>query len=300
MNTELSIREVKEIFLDKSTEQNVLKEYQKLINDIDTSIMFIENDIKYTMDPKSHSPRFCTISNEKELMQAYCTLTCGFDESFIEFIKDNSTREKSNFEIQADSAEMGKSVRDIMVDTTIISREVEEPAVSEMILQINEISKIMDDLKIDKSDIAQSVNDKFKASMVEENVVEINSDAMEKYYEQKREEEPAEVVESNDGYVMATSKVTAANQSAIYSKITNGNEIANSLPAETTTDASAVKAKVKLETTKAVGSKEKAQIDAGMGTDADIEALSEGSSSYEAQTDRGSNKSSKERGGLEI
>lgn len=76
--------------------------------------------------------------------------------------------------------------------------------------------------------------------------------------EKVKEQEPAEIVESSDGYVMAMSKMTPQNEKQLQSRIENGNEVIHHETArETTTDPSQVKPNVKLETAQNKGTQEK-------------------------------------------
>lgn len=99
-------------------------------------------------------------------------------------------------------------------------------------------------------------------------------------------DEEAEIVESNDGYVMGMSKVTPANESKLYSKIEHGNEVVhNETPRETTNTIADIRPNVKYEACNDVGSKEKSEIDSGFGTDNDIDALARQAKSYKSQSD---------------
>ena len=69
-------------------------------------------------------------------------------------------------------------------------------------------------------------------------------------------------------------------------RVKDGEVVNNAAPRETTSDISAVRGNVKLEQANAVGSKEKAQVDAGRGTDYDIDKLADQSENYESQSDR--------------
>lgn len=113
----------------------------------------------------------------------------------------------------------------------------------------------------------------------------------------QKERNPVEIVESNDGYVMNTSeKVTAENSREISEthNLENGNEIRHELPRETTNSAADIRANVKLETARDIGTKEQSEIDAGFGTDTDIETAARTSEAYETQTDRANNQQKKQ------
>lgn len=78
---------------------------------------------------------------------------------------------------------------------------------------------------------------------------------------------PVEIVESSDGYVMATSEITPENEAEFKSRVdfTNNEVIHNEAPQETTIDLSKVGGKVKLEQVEDLGSRELSQIENGGG-----------------------------------
>ena len=78
---------------------------------------------------------------------------------------------------------------------------------------------------------------------------------------------PVEIVESNDGYVMASSEITAENEAEFNSRVNKANNevIHNEAPQETTIDPTAVGGKVKLEVVEDLGSRELSQIENGGG-----------------------------------
>lgn len=112
----------------------------------------------------------------------------------------------------------------------------------------------------------------------------------------QKEKSPIEIVESNDGYVMNTSeKITPENSRELPDNIENGNEVRHALPRETTNSTADIRANVKLEGAKDIGTKEQTEIDAGYGTDTDIEIAARTSETYEAQTDNRQKKQDNER-----
>lgn len=78
---------------------------------------------------------------------------------------------------------------------------------------------------------------------------------------------PVEIVESSDGYVMASSEITTENEAEFNSRVNKANNevIHNEAPQETTIDPTAVGGKVKLEVVEDLGSKELSQIENGGG-----------------------------------
>lgn len=79
--------------------------------------------------------------------------------------------------------------------------------------------------------------------------------------------QPVEIVESSDGYVMASSEITPENEAEFNSRVNQANNevIHNEAPQETTIDRSAVGGKVKLESVEDLGSRELSQIENGGG-----------------------------------
>lgn len=97
---------------------------------------------------------------------------------------------------------------------------------------------------------------------------------------------PIEIVESNDGYVMNTSEeITVENSRELSDSVENINEVRHDLPRETTNSTADIRANVKLEGARDIGTKEQAEIDAGYGTDTDIEIAARTSEAYESQSD---------------
>ena len=86
-------------------------------------------------------------------------------------------------------------------------------------------------------------------------------------YENNHKPKPVEIVESNDGYVMASSEITAENEAEFNSRVNKANNevIHNEAPQETTIDPTAVGGKVKLEVVEDLGSRELSQIENGGG-----------------------------------
>jgi hypothetical protein len=75
---------------------------------------------------------------------------------------------------------------------------------------------------------------------------------------QSKEDKDMEVVESNDGYVMNRSEVSAANESKLSEKVQRGNEVVhNEAPRETTSDPAKVTPNRKLEAVQEKGTKER-------------------------------------------
>ena len=112
--------------------------------------------------------------------------------------------------------------------------------------------------------------------------------------------EKPQVVESNDGYVMNTSApITAANEKQVDVPIENGNEVHQSTAKETTNNLADTRPNVQFEQANSVGTKEKAEIDSGYGTDSDIEKMADSNRSYEPQTDRSYSSSTKGNKGEE-
>lgn len=107
---------------------------------------------------------------------------------------------------------------------------------------------------------------------------------------------PVEIVESNDGYVMNTSEeITAENSRELSASVENINEVRHDLPRETTNSTADIRANVKLEGARDIGTKEQAEIDAGYGTDTDIEIAARTSEAYESQSDNRQKKQGNER-----
>ena len=100
----------------------------------------------------------------------------------------------------------------------------------------------------DKDEIAEAfhLNEKDVAKVVE-------------VLEQIERDEPVEVIESNDGYVLNTSKQTAAAMNQIEEKLeaNSPNEVKQPVVKETTSDPAAVGGKVKLEAADDRGTREK-------------------------------------------
>lgn len=104
-----------------------------------------------------------------------------------------------------------------------------------------------------------------------------------------RQNETIDIVESIDGYVMNTSETVTAEKSAelaIENNVVNGNEVHHNMPQETTNNSADVRPNIQLEQVSSVGSKERAEIASGYGTDSDIDRLAQQSEVYETQSDK--------------
>jgi hypothetical protein len=75
---------------------------------------------------------------------------------------------------------------------------------------------------------------------------------------QSKDDKDMEVVESNDGYVMNRSELSASNENQLSEKVQNGNEVIHNEPSrETTSDPARVTPNRKLETVQEKGTKER-------------------------------------------
>lgn len=103
----------------------------------------------------------------------------------------------------------------------------------------------------------------------------------------ENQHKPVEIVESSDGYVMASSEITAENEAEFNSRVNQANNevVHNEAPQETTIDPSAVGGKVKLETVEDLGSKELKQIEHGGGAYGSLESRYENTKYDETPTD---------------
>ncbi|MCM1234727.1 MAG: hypothetical protein NC489_31885 [Ruminococcus flavefaciens] len=101
--------------------------------------------------------------------------------------------------------------------------------------------------------------------------------------------ETIDIVESIDGYVMNTSETVTAEKSAelaIENNVVNGNEVHHNMPQETTNSSADIRPNIQLEQVSSIGSKERAEIASGYGTDSDIDRLAQQSEVYETQSDK--------------
>lgn len=144
---------------------------------------------------------------------------------------------------------------------------------------------------IDKENAYEETSEKFRKLHDENQLLTVVD---ERESSPEKEEKPVTIAKSNDGYVMNTSnKITAENSKEFSEKnsVENVNEVRHDIAKETTNNLADLRPNVKLAQAKDIGSKEKAEIDSGCGTDTDIDISARNSAAYRSQTEKANTKS---------
>lgn len=274
--------------------------YKSTVNDIDTAVMFLENNTCANFDmTKFDFDGGKTVAEYDKAMEMYSALTCDGNKEFREFLDAEAMPDMQTVDIGDHKSlylpdyESDRELTQSIVaakgnEYLLVSRNedalssLDDYSMGNMLEAIDETKQIMKDLEVE--DPRQAVI----GFLPEEKIYIIEQKEIDEVEKRiiKEQEEPAEVIESNDGFVMNTSKQTSANISAINRQTTaQGEVVHNEAPRETTNDVTAAKGNVKLETVRDIGSKEKSEIDSGNGVDSDIEKLAKSSPEYYKQTD---------------
>lgn len=182
---------------------------------------------------------FLTLMNSKEeYVHAIIMLTGGFDERMGKLLEstrdDSSTNRYMGF---SNAPLMDKEVSGLIKDE-INSDFLHTATVTDLVGVIVDTREQRENLRISNKNI---INDTMSA-------VTYDKEKLHKFdFENDSQKEAPEIVESNDGYAMNTSRVTAENEKEISEKV-NGNEVVhNEAPRATTTDPSKAGGNVKLE-----------------------------------------------------
>lgn len=183
--------------------------------------------------------RFLTLMNSKEeYVRAIIMLTGGFDERMGKLLEstrdDSSTNRYTGF---SNAPLMDKAVSGLIKDE-INSDFLHTATVTDLVGVIADTREQRENLRISDKNI---INDTMSA-------VTYDKEKLHEFdFESDSQKESPEIVESNDGYAMNTSRVTAENEKEIGEKV-NGNEVVhNEAPRATTTDPSKAGGNVKLE-----------------------------------------------------
>lgn len=233
------------------------------------------------------------MDSKSDYAKAVVTLTGGFDKRMMDVLEAQRTEPYHSETMSLN--EYRATVNAPLADADIKSAIAEEIGGGN-VMKDKTVADLADEIKLAK-ELREQHN------IRDENIIDDTASAVlsaeengtlhvlsVRYYDNtaEQEKEPVEIVESNDGYVMNTSeKITAENNKELSDihNVENVNEVRHE-PKETTNSGADVRANVKLESARDIGTKEQAEIDAGYGTDADIEIAARTSEAYEARTDR--------------
>lgn len=288
------------------SDREVLKEYadiKTLITDMSHSVDFLSNSTAIMIENDGSIAIRSMISKE-DYVKNLAVLTNEFDKDFIRAIQAEQYK-AAPYDEHSERLRITNAVRESVTSTAVISLAIEnqdnnEITVGEVKKTLEDTAKLMLENGITKENVFEETAERFN-QMCNENKLKFIG-AVEKSNVEK-EEKPVTIVESNDGYVMNISeKITAENSKEFSNKnnIENVNEIRHDMPKETTNNIADVRPNIKLEQVNDIGSKEKAEIDSGYGTDNDIEIAVRTSGVYESQTDNADTKRrNKEKCGIE-
>lgn len=273
--------------------------------------LFLENNTyKDVLSDNSFS-----VMEEEKLRETYDALTCGNNKDFKEFVSKYSPSAVAEYADDMEnqywlpdyaSDEMMNKNNEVVGSVELLGGKEDNANI--ITLSDRTMGEVMDaiDVTAEKKQELEGEIGSFDsrtpvtAMLSSEKVIKIEEIEVEevekKVIRDKDEQEhPAvedDVVVSSDGYALNTAAQTSNNSVALSAKVNgNGETTMGKIASETTNDTTSVKANVKLETVKNVGSKELSEIASGNGTDNDIEAAAESSPEIEKQTDRHINRS---------
>ena len=193
-----------------------------------------------------------TLADAMELMKDY-----GIDQSDVY----NSTQEQFRLMQEQQSLvnyEYTEKEQELSEENEYLQRQMELQEIAKQAVEENYSKDDKDGLQERFSLTTEEVAAVVVAMQTYEWIKLAEAWEQENLAEKTKEQEPAEIVESSDGYVMAMSKMTPQNEKQLQSRIENGNEVIHHETArETTTDPAQVKPNVKLETAQNKGTQEK-------------------------------------------
>lgn len=193
-----------------------------------------------------------TLADAMELMKDY-----GIDQSDVY----NSTQEQFRLMQEQQSLvnyEYTEKEQELSEENEYLQRQMELQEIAKQAVEENYSKDDKDGLQERFSLTTEEVAAVAVAMQTYEWIKLAEAWEQENLAEKTKEQEPAEIVESSDGYVMAMSKMTPQNEKQLQSRIENGNEVIHHETArETTTDPAQVKPNVKLETAQNKGTQEK-------------------------------------------
>lgn len=238
----------KQLLDNYNANKGLLVEAKMALDFVATSTIFTPNGnepcVQMLMDSKT------------DYAHAVATLTGGFDKrmgTILETVDNSKSFDRSYANVPLTDKTISGIIKDEMKGGVLETATVGDLAeVISVTRGIRDTLRIKDDKIVDDTNEVL-IHDKGRLNAF----VFIDSDEQERENIKFVEAVESEVVESNDGYALNTSKQTAGNEKAIGEKVNAKNEVVhNEAPRATTTDTSKVGGNVKLEEAKDKGTED--------------------------------------------
>ena len=246
-----------------------LEEYGKdknFITDIQHSVIFLEMTAGYVIGKSiMDEPEFKGVLPEDKLFESYKVLSCGGNNRFLdEFVRENSFQVSE--ELQDGSFVYNTAEKIYIEENNLNSRDT----LCEYVRDDNVI------LSAESDNCILFENKQYSKEDLEREIIKVKELAKEYGVD----------IDKDYGKAALFNETLKKGELITYDLSEGNKEKSNAVVEETTIDPSIVSDKVKLETVSDVGSKERKQVDAGHGVDADIDKMADQAPSYEPQTDR--------------
>lgn len=202
------------------------------------------------------------LTDKEQYAELAAALSDNFNKDFLDAVEATRTEPISN-EYMGRQEFLGSAKAPLEmteIKEVVEEKTVEEKTVEEIIKAQEQAKELMEQNEIERDNIIEST---LAAVFVLNEAEKLTTLA--KQEDEIPVEKPVEIVESNDGYVMASSEVTPENEAEFNSKVNqvNNEVIHNEPPKETTVDRSRVGGNVKLETAEDLGTRDIQAIEAG-------------------------------------
>lgn len=274
-------------------DRETLNEYAEMKNfftDIAHALDFTSNSMTFVLETDG-SVKTKSMISVMQYAKNITDLTSGLDKDFMQTVRQEQYKGIPIDEHRERVQTLNSIRKELVIGIGVIQSAVKsegfaERTVGDIKKALERTDELMKIYGIDKENAYEETAEKFR-KLNSENQLLIIPD--EREIRQEKENKPVTIVESNDGYVMNTSeKITAENSREFSDKnrVENINEVHHDIAKETTNNIADVRPNVKLEQADDLGSKEKAEIDSGYGTDTDIDIAARNSAAYVPQTER--------------
>lgn len=246
-----------------------LEQYGKdknFITDIQRSVVFLEMTAGYVIGKTiMDEPEFKGVLPEDKLLESYKVLSCGGSYRFLdEFVRENSFQISEELQ---DGSLVYNSGRKIYIEENNVNARL---TLCEYVRDDNVI------LSAESANCILFENKQYSKEDLEREIIKVKELAKEYGVD----------IDKDYGKAALFNEALKKGELITYDLSEENKGKSNAVVEETTIDPAIVSDKVKLEVVSDVGTKERKQVDAGHGVDADIDKIADQAPSYEPQTDR--------------
>lgn len=252
-----------------------LEQYGKdknFITDIERSVTFLEMTAGYVIGKSiMDEPEFKGVLPQDKLLESYKVLSCGGSYRFLdEFVRENSFQISEELQ---DGSLVYNTAEKIYIEENNVNARL---TLCEYVRDDNVI------LSAESSNCILFENKQYSKEDLEREIIKVKELAKEYGVD----------IDKDYGKAALFNEALKKGELITYDLSEENKGKSNAVVEETTIDPAIVSDKVKLEVVSDVGTKERKQVDAGHGVDADIDKIADQAPSYEPQTDRAAIKKS--------